>query len=70
LGRICNTASDVGNELLLRQQTEKEPTIPDIETEIECPRCYDIMALSSDFARLCYFCEECICQLFVINILY
>jgi hypothetical protein len=36
------TASDVGNELFLQQQTEKEPTIPDIETEIECPRCYMI----------------------------
>jgi hypothetical protein len=46
-----NTGGDVGNELLLQQQTEKERTIPDMETEIECPRCYDIMALSSDFDR-------------------
>jgi hypothetical protein len=30
-----------------------------IEQEIECPRCYDIMALSSDFDRLSYFCREC-----------
>jgi hypothetical protein len=56
-------ASHRGQILLLSsstpQQTEKEPTIPDIETEIECPRCYDIMALSSDFDRLYYFCEEC-----------
>ena len=37
-------------------QTEKEP---EIETEIECPRCCDIMVLSYDFDRLCYFCEEC-----------
>jgi hypothetical protein len=48
----------------LQQQTEKEPTIPDIEPEIECPRCYDIMALSSDFDRLYYFCEECNLSLF------
>ena len=30
-----------------------------IEQEIECPRCYDIMALSSDFDKLSYFCQEC-----------
>jgi hypothetical protein len=56
----------MSKELLLQQrnqvnplQTEKELTIPDIEQEIECPRCNDIMALSSDFDRLYYFCEEC-----------
>jgi transcription elongation factor Elf1 len=38
-------------------QTKREP--PEIETEIECPRCYDIMTLSYDFDRLYYFCEEC-----------
>jgi Zn finger protein HypA/HybF involved in hydrogenase expression len=46
-------------------QTEKELTIPDIEQEIECPRCNDIMALSSDFDRLYYFCEECNLSLLV-----
>jgi hypothetical protein len=30
-----------------------------METEIDCPRCYDIMVLSYDFDRLYYFCEEC-----------
>jgi hypothetical protein len=49
----------MANELLLQQQTNNEPTIPDIEAEIECPRCYDIMVLSSDFDKLYYFCEEC-----------
>lgn len=46
-----NTAGDLGNELLLQRQPEKEPTIPNMETEIECPRCYDMMALWSDFVR-------------------
>jgi hypothetical protein len=49
----------MGNELLLQQQTEKESARPDIEQEIECPRCYDMMVLSSDFDKLCYFCQEC-----------
>jgi hypothetical protein len=31
----------MSNELRLQQQTEKEPTIPYIEAEIECPCCYD-----------------------------
>ena len=30
-----------------------------MEQEIECPRCSDIMILSSDFDRLLYFCHRC-----------
>jgi hypothetical protein len=30
-----------------------------VDQEIECPRCYDIMTLQSDFDRICYLCEEC-----------
>lgn len=30
-----------------------------LEQEIECPRCSDIMILSSDFDSLLYFCQEC-----------
>jgi uncharacterized protein (DUF983 family) len=30
-----------------------------IQQEIECPRCYDVMLLSSDFDKLLYFCQEC-----------
>ena len=30
-----------------------------LEQEIECPRCYDIMVLSSNFDSMCYFCQEC-----------
>lgn len=63
-------------ELLLQQQQqqvnpllyEKEEVyriLKDIEQEIECPRCSDIMSLSSDFDRLCYFCQECNLSLFV-----
>jgi hypothetical protein len=33
--------------------------LQDLEQEIECPSCYDIMSLSSDFNVLCYFCQEC-----------
>jgi hypothetical protein len=30
-----------------------------MEREIECPRCSDIMILSSDFDKLLYLCQEC-----------
>jgi hypothetical protein len=30
-----------------------------MEQEIGCPRCYDIMTLSSNFDRLGYICQEC-----------
>jgi glycine cleavage system regulatory protein len=50
----------MSKEILLQQptQTEREPAT-EIEIEIDCPRCYDIMTLSNDFDRLYYFCEEC-----------
>jgi hypothetical protein len=41
------------------QDSEEEEVNRNIEQEIECPRCYDIMALSSDFDKLLYFCQEC-----------
>ena len=55
---VDNTSFSMGKELVLQQplQTEREP---DMETEIDCPRCYDIMVLSYDFDKLYYFCEEC-----------
>jgi hypothetical protein len=31
----------------------------DIEQKIECPRCYDVMTLSSDFDNIGYVCHEC-----------
>ena len=54
-------------ELLLQQQRQvnalqnendiedkEEKIIKDIEQEIECPRCCEMMAVSSDFEWLCY----------------
>jgi hypothetical protein len=34
-------------------------TLKSLEQEIECPRCYDILTLSSSFDRLGYICQEC-----------
>ena len=53
------------NPLLYEKEEEVYRIAKDIEQEIECPRCNDIMALSSDFDRLYYFCEECNLSLLV-----
>jgi hypothetical protein len=40
-------------------QLQEQETHIDLEHEIECPRCNDIMDLLSDFDSLYYSCEEC-----------
>ena len=35
-------------------EDKEEKIIKDIEQEIECPRCCEMMAVSSDFEWLCY----------------
>ena len=46
-------------ELDAQEVKEEDKTIKEIEQEIECPRCFDVMALSSDFDKLLYFCQDC-----------
>ena len=46
-------------EYLEQTEEEKKNNSVEIEHEIECPRCHDIMTLSSQFDRLRYLCEEC-----------
>ncbi|MBV9179161.1 MAG: hypothetical protein JO327_10660 [Nitrososphaeraceae archaeon] len=47
------------NPLQIKEEDEEKRIIHnDIEQEIECPSCYDIMALSSNFDRLSYVCQE------------
>ena len=46
-------------ELDAQEIEEENETTKNIEQEIECPRCYDVMGLSSDFDKLLYFCQEC-----------
>ncbi|HEY7227504.1 MAG TPA: hypothetical protein VH481_05200 [Nitrososphaeraceae archaeon] len=51
-----------------RNQQEGERKITDtIEHEIECPRCYNIMTLCSDFDSLYYLCEECDFSLYTLK---
>jgi hypothetical protein len=41
------------------QGGKEDGVMGDMELEIECPRCGDIMKLCSDFDNLLYLCQEC-----------
>lgn len=47
------------SESIKQIKEEKSNNNLEVEHEIECPRCRDVMILLSDFDRLCYRCEEC-----------
>ena len=47
------------NESFLDMDDQDKNKNLEIEEEIDCPRCYDTMALCSDFDRFGYVCEEC-----------
>ncbi|HEV2876482.1 MAG TPA: hypothetical protein VGW09_04325 [Nitrososphaeraceae archaeon] len=40
-------------------EEKRDERLKNIEQEIECPRCNDIMTLTSDFDKLGYVCQEC-----------
>ena len=44
---------------LQKEEENDDQIMKSMEQEIECPRCSDIMMLSSDFDRLLYYCQEC-----------
>ena len=46
----------VGEE---REERGLVETLQELEHEIECPRCNEVMTLSADFDSLCYLCEGC-----------
>ena len=41
------------------EQQEESPMLSELDTEIECPRCNEIMGLHSKFDELVYFCDNC-----------
>ena len=40
-------------------EQEQEPVLYELDHEIECPRCHEIMELYSKFDELLYSCESC-----------
>ena len=48
----------IETESKLPEQKE-EPVLSELDMEIECPRCNDVMELNSKFDSLVYFCDAC-----------
>ena len=46
-------------QYLIEKHTKRILFDNNLENEIECPRCHDVMTLCSDFNFLYYKCEEC-----------
>jgi len=42
-----------------RLEAEENPMLSELDTEIECPRCNEIMELHSKFDELVYLCDNC-----------
>ena len=42
----------------IQDEEKSDEMLKNIEQEIECPRCNDIMTLTSDFDKLGYVCQE------------
>jgi hypothetical protein len=40
-------------------EQKEEPELTELEREIQCPRCNEIMELHSNFDKLVYSCESC-----------
>ena len=45
--------------ILIEDEENSDERLKNIEQKIECPRCNDIMTLTSDFDTLGYVCQEC-----------
>jgi hypothetical protein len=56
---MANTELEKSAEIRNWTIEHQEETPIEINHEIECPRCYAIMSLCSDFDSLFYSCEEC-----------
>ena len=41
------------------KEQEQEPVLYELDNEIECPRCHEIMELYSKLDELLYSCESC-----------
>jgi hypothetical protein len=46
-------------DLHLQEDEKNDDKVKEMEQEIECPRCADMMTLFSEFDRLGYVCQEC-----------
>ena len=64
---MANTELEKSVEIKNSQIEHPRETSLEINHEIECPRCYAMMTLCSDFDSLFYSCEECSFILYTIK---
>jgi hypothetical protein len=57
--RVEDQKLETAEESGLSHQKEVDSLQPELDIEMECPRCHEIMELHSDFDLLAYFCENC-----------
>ncbi len=55
----------VEEDVFVDQQPNPQTLISQLDIEIECPRCNEVLELYSDFDRLYYCCESCSLHLHV-----
>ena len=56
--RTENQALEIVEESSPQEQKD-ELVLSELDNEIECPRCNDLMELCSSFDKLVYSCESC-----------
>ena len=49
----------------IEKEEEEDELVEQLNFEIECPRCCDIMELFSEFDQLSYYCRGCRLELYV-----
>jgi hypothetical protein len=64
---MADTELEKRFEIKNSQIEQQQETPIEINHEIECPRCYAMMSLCSDFDSLFYSCEECSFILYTIK---
>jgi len=59
LTMMVESSSKLVHYQLFEQSTQDISVRDNLDNEIECPRCHDVMTLFSGFDFLYYQCEEC-----------
>ena len=54
--KLLSSEMDLDIQIEEENHDDDDQTLKNMEQEIECPRCNDIMTLSSDFDKLGYIC--------------
>jgi hypothetical protein len=47
------------SEKMRTEEKTKESVLTELDNDIECPRCNDVMELHSSFDKLVYSCDSC-----------